>query len=228
MNDASRSEPPDDLDERYRRASALDTGRPSEAARLAILAHAATLAVERAARAPQRKSLRRPAFIGGLAAAALAGVLIIPRFLAPHVGGPPPASRVAPAVLSTIEAAREKTLAQGQSQSAVSSDAAPAAPAHPDPADLRRAAERGDLTKLRTLMAEGVPTEARDADGRTALMLAVQHGRADVVNELLAHGADPGAADADGETPLQTAVITGQTVVAEALRRAGTRAKKDE
>src|SRR6202043_3428146 len=83
---------PEDVDDQYRRASALDPSRPSEAVRRAVLAHAAQLAAERATRieGSKTKSTRtavnqawwRPAILGTLAAAALAGLVVAPRFLA--------------------------------------------------------------------------------------------------------------------------------------------------
>jgi hypothetical protein len=88
---------PEDVDDQYRRASALDPSRPSEAVRRAVLAHAAQLAAERATRieGSKTKSTRtavsqawwRPAILGTLAAAALAALMFAPRFLVP--GAPP-------------------------------------------------------------------------------------------------------------------------------------------
>jgi len=90
---------PDDVDDQYRRASALDPSRPSEAVRRAVLAHAAQLVAKRATRdeGSMIKSTRRavnqawwrPAILGTLAAAALAGLMVAPRFLALR---PPPAA----------------------------------------------------------------------------------------------------------------------------------------
>jgi hypothetical protein len=85
-------DPPEDVDDQYRRAAALDPSRPGEAVRRAVLAHAAQLAAERAASGAgrtlrsRRAAIRpgwRPAIFGTLAAAALAGLMIAPRFLAP-------------------------------------------------------------------------------------------------------------------------------------------------
>jgi Ankyrin repeats (3 copies) len=78
-----------DLDDQYRRASALDDSRPSEEARRNILAHAAQLAAAHRAKANPGSADRRvsarqrwkPAIFGSLMAAALAGLLITPRFL---------------------------------------------------------------------------------------------------------------------------------------------------
>jgi hypothetical protein len=93
----------DDADDLYRRASALDDSRPSERVRRRVLDHAAQLAAERAAqisaaklaatRAANRR-WRRPAIFGTLAAAALAGLLVTPRFFTP--GAPPPAASQLP------------------------------------------------------------------------------------------------------------------------------------
>jgi ankyrin repeat protein len=83
----------DEVDNLYRRESALDPSRPSESVRRAVLEHATHLAAERsaknglaqsgAARPAANPRWWRPTAYGTLAAAALAGLLIIPRFLAP-------------------------------------------------------------------------------------------------------------------------------------------------
>src|SRR4029077_19401638 len=88
---------PADVVDQYRRASALDPSRPSEAVRRAVLAHAAQLVAKRATRdeGSMTKSTRRavnqawwrPAILGTRAAAALAGLMVAPRFLALR---PPP------------------------------------------------------------------------------------------------------------------------------------------
>ncbi len=93
----------DDADDLYRRASALDDSRPSERVRRRVLDHAAQLAAERAAqisaaklaatRAANRR-WRRPAIFGTLAAAALAGLLVTPRFFTPEA--PPPTASQLP------------------------------------------------------------------------------------------------------------------------------------
>ncbi|MGH8275235.1 MAG: hypothetical protein ACRETH_00915, partial [Steroidobacteraceae bacterium] len=119
-------EPPDDVDDQYRRASALDLSRPSEAVRDAVLAHAAQLAAKRAGRGagagfasvPRAMPRRwwRPAVVGTLAAAALAGVVIAPRFLAPpepraaaapSAGAPLPDAAPAPTAAAQTPAVRE-------------------------------------------------------------------------------------------------------------------------
>ena len=88
-------------------------------------------------------------------------------------------------------------------------------------AAVRRAAEQGDIAKLQFLLDRGADINARDADNRSPLMLAVTHSRTKVVELLLAHGADANAADRSGTTPLQAAVSTHQTAIAATLRAAG-------
>lgn len=98
-----------------------------------------------------------------------------------------------------------------------------AAPAiDPGPA-LRAAAATGDVTTMNALIGRGADINARDANGRTALMLAVLGQQDAAVDALLARGADANAADAGGIRPLQAAVAAGRSKIASALRRAGAR-----
>ena len=90
-------------------------------------------------------------------------------------------------------------------------------------AELRRAAEIGDVPTLQSLLGRQPVIDARDEGGRTALMLATLHGQAAAVDALLARGADPNAADARGMTPLQAAVAANRPAIVTALRRAGAR-----
>jgi hypothetical protein len=90
-------------------------------------------------------------------------------------------------------------------------------------AALRRAAESGDIGNLQILLHQRLDVDARDAGGRTALMLATLHGRIRAVDALLSAGADPNAADAGGVTPLGAAMDANQSAIAAALRRAGAR-----
>ncbi len=105
-----------DIDDQYRRASALDPSEPSESTRRNILAHAARLATERAAsthpvspdfqQPAANQASWRPAVIGTLAAACLAGLLITPLFL-PLRAPPPLATEVPTAGKATPRPAAE-------------------------------------------------------------------------------------------------------------------------
>jgi ankyrin repeat protein len=83
---------------------------------------------------------------------------------------------------------------------------------------LRQAATRGDLGELRSRLDTGVDIDSRDADGRTALMLATLNGRLGAVQLLLARGANREIADTSGVTPLAAALAAHQTAIAQALQ----------
>ena len=330
----------DEVDALYRRASARDASRPSESVRRAVLDHAAQLAVDRAAgkesarrgtglRA-KRQTWWRPAAIGTLAAAALAGFLVIPQYLAPDAPinptssptpaptsaltraptpaltpAPPPSSvedvqsytaapgpraaarKEAPAtdaIENVVVTAGKKTPSEGRNRQAaqmvarepsvtgaLSAPVAQGVPSAPSASStaigqdsvqpaarsarsaasgatalpysppsaaasvasaarltdaatqLRQAAELGDVPALQALLGKQPVIDARDAGGRTALMLATLHGQTQAAEVLLSAGADPNAADAQGTTPLQAALAADQTDIAAALRRAGAR-----
>jgi len=88
---------------------------------------------------------------------------------------------------------------------------------------LHRGAAAGDVAVLDGLLAQPTDVNARDAAGRTALLVAVLHGRGAAIAMLLAHGADPNAADSAGTTPLAAARARGDVATAEILRRHGAR-----
>jgi ankyrin repeat protein len=81
----------------------------------------------------------------------------------------------------------------------------------PQPADdrLLRASAEGDLGALDDALHEGADVNARTELGDTALNLAAQNGRIEVVKRLLERGADienKGGADM---TPLMNAAVAG-------------------
>src|SRR5215472_2562328 len=81
MNDLPQEpQPPEDVDDFYRRTSALDPSRPGEQVRGIVLAHAEGLAAQRA-RARQKRRRWQPAIFGTLAAAVLAGLVVAPHWL---------------------------------------------------------------------------------------------------------------------------------------------------
>jgi ankyrin repeat protein len=135
------------------------------------------------------------------------------------------AAKQNPAGNQFVTGARSRAAAGDAGEAGTLANAAPPVTAERrslDPAaQLRRAAEIGDIAKLQMLLEQQPVIEARDGDGRTALLLAAQHGQSVAVDVLLAHGADPNAADAHGATPLQAALAAHEPAIAAALRRAG-------
>jgi hypothetical protein len=312
----------DEVDDRYRRASAIDPSRPGEAVRRRVLEHAAQLAAERSGsrasvsgneasvRRRLPRSWRPAALFGTLAAAAVAGLMIAPRVLMPPAAPsravappvealregklsqrpapalelapfthaepaakPPPADQASVASLSAQASERRdayaREVAEAEQRAAkvpvadgagVAADAGAAAKAPSEnvaaqqqvvvtaarralapptatvesaalappvskasdsTAAFRHAAETGDLRSLDRLLAMQPDINARDAAGRTPLMLAIVHGQTDVVSALLAYGADPNAADSSGTTPLQAARAAGRPAIVAALQRYG-------
>ena len=120
---------------------------------------------------------------------------------------------------ATVTAARRAASAPPAANVA----AAPAANVTDAAAALRNAAETGDLRGVDRLLAKQSDINARDAAGRTPLMLAILRGQTDVVSALLAYGADPNAADGHGTTPLQAARAAGRPAIIAALQRYGAR-----
>jgi hypothetical protein len=193
---------------------------------------------------------RRPRYLraigGTLAAAVLVGLLVLPRFLlAPDTPPPPRASEIRPYAAAPQARQNAQTNLSASNAEGVTSNAiappsyAPPVTAAPAPltpapaliggraaptattAEVRHAAELDDIPALQTLFDQGVDINARDANGRTPLMLAVLNGQSKAVEVLLAHGADATAADWSGTTPLQAAQSAHRSAIAAALRRAG-------
>ena len=75
---------------------------------------------------------------------------------------------------------------------------------------LEAIAQYGGCTTVKKLLAEGARTDATDAQGRTALHLAVKASPQDCIPELVAHGADPNAQDTSGDTPLHIIAATAE------------------
>jgi hypothetical protein len=123
----------------------------------------------------------------------------------------------------------------------LSARAAAAAPANPDQAasgaseptgtgGISAAASADDVQPTVTAVrarqaasAAAASIDARDSEGRTALMSAVLQGRLDAVVALLRKGADANAADFAGVTPLQAARAKHLPEIADALIEAGAR-----
>ena len=76
------------------------------------------------------------------------------------------------------------------------------------PEDWLAAAKKGDTKRVQALLKAGAELEAKDKDGRTALMLAAQFGRADTVRLLLVQGAHADARDKRGWNAYMLALLS--------------------
>jgi len=94
---------------------------------------------------------------------------------------------------------------------------APAAPAQ----DLHQAARSGDVALLQSRLKAGADVNARDKNGRTALMDAVAADQVDAMRVLIAHGANLNAAAHNGQTPLIEAAAGGHLDAARLLVSSG-------
>lgn len=87
--------------------------------------------------------------------------------------------------------------------------------------DLHRAARQGDLASLRSRLQQGADPNAKDANGRTALLDAIAGGQIEAVRVLLDAGAKPSIATSDGRTPLIEAAAQGRLDITQLLVQAG-------
>ena len=94
-------------------------------------------------------------------------------------------------------------------------------PASIRPDALHRAAQVGDIEVLRAALAAGVDVDARDGQGWTALMHAVNKGYPLLVEPLLAAGAGVDVRAPDGATALFMAAVLGHTEIIALLMKAG-------
>ncbi len=85
-------------------------------------------------------------------------------------------------------------------------------------AEIHRAAEAGDLAKVKALV-EGDPAlvKAKDENGRTPLHWAARGGHFEVLQYLVDRGADLNAIDNNGIAPLHSLARSGQTEAARLL-----------
>ena len=96
----------------------------------------------------------------------------------------------------------------------------PVRDANIQPTPLHEAAQSGDVTAIRALLAAGADVNARAKYGVMPLHLATASGRAAIII-LLAGGAVVNAKDDDGSTPLHYAAPFGKMASIQALLAAG-------
>lgn len=91
--------------------------------------------------------------------------------------------------------------------------------------ELLDAVQRGELDRVRALLARGASPSAKDREAGSALHIAARVGNLEVVAALIAAGAKVEHRIRD-QTPLDCAASCGHVAVAEALMRAGARPAK--
>ena len=97
----------------------------------------------------------------------------------------------------------------------------PASAKAAEPTPLVDATARGDLSTVRTLIGKKIDVNAARIDGTTALHVAVNADRLDIVDALLRAGAKAAAADRYGVTPLYLASLNGNADMIRRLLDAG-------
>jgi ankyrin repeat protein len=187
---------------------------------------------------------------GTAGAALLAVFLFAPRLWETAPPSPPrseatsrdaPAEKAAPQNYAAAPAAEPPAAASSSRPPAFSENASRAASARAAPSPipsslgadragrmrsesqdaLQSAAASGDAAHTATLLDQGVPLDARDEHGRTALMRAVMQNKLKVVRLLLDRGADPNLPDNSGSTPLQQAKRENLGEISAMLEAAG-------
>ena len=126
----------------------------------------------------------------------------------------PAGETLTPAVLETLRALAKFGSGPGGGAARPSAKAT-------RPATLHRAAKAGNLEGLNAALAAGADVNARDGQGWTALMHAVNKGYLLLVEPLLAAKADPDVRAPDGATALFMAVVHGQPEIIALLIKAG-------
>ena len=96
-----------------------------------------------------------------------------------------------------------------------------AGPAAAQDTRLLDAARAADSTRVIALLEQGVPANARQADGATALHWAAHWDDAAMAEALVGAGADVGAANEFGATPLWLGCVNGSETMVEILLAAG-------
>lgn len=125
-----------------------------------------------------------------------------------------------PAPLQQDPSAVPRGLPGGDAESSDTAAAAPQIQKALDPSlprALRDAARVGNAPEVENLVRQGVPVDARDTAGRTALMIAALNGHTAAVQKLLALGAQTTLVDGDGLTAAQHARRWGYMALADLI-----------
>jgi hypothetical protein len=94
--------------------------------------------------------------------------------------------------------------------------------------ELRKAAEKGQIETVRTLLEQGAAINSTDKNGRTALMFAAEKGHLEVVKLLLQRGANASATDQESESALDKARRKRKENVLALLQEEKTRRDEEE
>lgn len=89
------------------------------------------------------------------------------------------------------------------------------------PDALVRAANDGDIAKVESLLDAGVPVDARDSKGQTAMMAAAMRGHVELLERLVKRGAYVDAMAPNGGTALGIAAQSGDPACVQLLLKAG-------
>jgi len=217
----------DEVDNLYRRESALDPSRPSESVRRAVLEHATQLAAERSAKnGPTQLGAGRPAAnprwwrptaFGTLAAAALAGLLIIPHFLAPDA---PPVGALPTAPVQPNAAATAASQAEIREQPP---DAmAGVRPQSPPAAEGSALKPRTSSRNEATVADSAAKIETKNAPAKVQSMTNARNAAAGGGSETDARRAQTHGATGIAASPPQSAAPTAQSAAPAALSAART------
>lgn len=93
--------------------------------------------------------------------------------------------------------------------------------AQADARQLAAAAQQGDIATLRRLLDAGVPVDARDAEGRSALLVATRANRVEAARLLIQRGADVNAKDGIQDSPFLYAGAEGRLEILRLTLAAG-------
>jgi uncharacterized protein len=85
----------------------------------------------------------------------------------------------------------------------------------------KAAVQADDVDALNRLVSTGLPIDAKDEHGQTALMAAARDGRTPVAQWLIDHGADLNHTAKFNLTALMLAVVNGRVPIVRALVAAG-------